>query len=197
MSLLSTHCLGLSSISCQEAIVLWFHGCSHCVQWFWSPRRGKLSLLPPFPLLFAMQYGARCHYLSFFFFSLKPALSFSSFTLIKRLFSCALLSAIRVVSYTYWSLVIFVPLILIPACNTSSLAFSWRCSVYSLHKQGDSRQPCHTPFSILNQSVVPHRVLAVASWPAYRFFRRQVRWSGIPISLRTFHSCYDLHTQRL
>ena len=25
----STHSLGLSSLSCQEAIVLWFHGCSH------------------------------------------------------------------------------------------------------------------------------------------------------------------------
>ena len=29
---------------------------------------------------------------------------------------------------------------------------------------------------------------SVASWPAYRFLRRQVRWSGIPISLRIFHS---------
>ena len=28
----------------------------------------------------------------------------------------------------------------------------------------------------------------VASWPAYRFLRRQVRWSNIPISLRIFHS---------
>ena len=27
-----------------------------------------------------------------------------------------------------------------------------------------------------------------ALWPAYRFLRRQVRWSGIPISLRIFHS---------
>ena len=27
-----------------------------------------------------------------------------------------------------------------------------------------------------------------ASWPAYRFLRRQVRWSGIPISLRIFCS---------
>ena len=26
----------------------------------------------------------------------------------------------------------------------------------------------------------------IASWPAYRFLRRQVRWSGIPISLRIF-----------
>ena len=31
-------------------------------------------------------------------------------------------------------------------------------------------------------------VLTVASWPAYRFLRRQVRWSGIPISWRIFHS---------
>ena len=29
---------------------------------------------------------------------------------------------------------------------------------------------------------------SVGSWPAYRFFRRQVRWSGIPISWRIFHS---------
>ena len=31
-------------------------------------------------------------------------------------------------------------------------------------------------------------VLTVASWSAYRFLRRQVRWSGIPISFRIFHS---------
>ena len=29
-------------------------------------------------------------------------------------------------------------------------------------------------------------VLTVASWPSYRFLRRQVRWSSIPISLRIF-----------
>ena len=28
--------------------------------------------------------------------------------------------------------------------------------------------------------------LTVASWPAYRFLRRQVRWSGMPISFRIF-----------
>ena len=38
-----------------------------------------------------------------------------------------------------------------------------------------------------NIYVVPCPVI-VASWPAYRFLRRQVRWSGIPISFRTFHS---------
>ena len=29
-------------------------------------------------------------------------------------------------------------------------------------------------------------VLTVASWPAYRFLRRYIRWSDIPISLRIF-----------
>ena len=43
-----------------------------------------------------------------------------------------------------------------------------------------------TPFPILNQSIVPCSVLTVTSWPAYRFLRKQVRWSGIPISLRIF-----------
>ena len=42
----------------------------------------------------------------------------------------------------------------------------------------------HTPFLIWNQSVVLCPVLAVASWAIYRFLRRQVRWSGIPISWR-------------
>ena len=55
-------------------------------------------------------------------------------------------------------------------------------------------QPWHTPFPIWNQSVVPCPVLTVASWPAYRFLRRQVRWSGIPISLRIFHSLLWSHT---
>ena len=37
-------------------------------------------------------------------------------------------------------------------------------------------------------SKIPCPVLTVASWLAYRFFRRQVRWSGSPISLRIFYS---------
>ena len=47
--------LGLSLLSCQEATVFWFHGCRQNQQWFWSPRRGNLSLLPPCPFLFAVQ----------------------------------------------------------------------------------------------------------------------------------------------
>ena len=34
--------------------------------------------------------------------------------------------------------------------------------------------------------IVPCLVLTVASWPANRFLRRQVRWSGIPISWKNF-----------
>ena len=51
------HTLGLSLLSCQEANVFWFLGCSHHPQWFWSPRSGNPSLLSPFPPLFAMAMG--------------------------------------------------------------------------------------------------------------------------------------------
>ena len=61
-------------------------------------------------------------------------------------------------------------------------------SEYKLNKQGDNIQPWSTLFPILNQSFVPSAVLTVASWPAYRFLRRQVRWFGILISWRIFHS---------
>ena len=57
-------------------------------------------------------------------------------------------------------------------------------SAYKLNKQGDKIQPWRTPFPMWNQSVVPCPVLTVASWPAYRFVKKQVRWSGIPISFR-------------
>ena len=50
----------------------------------------------------------------------------------------------------------------------------------------DNIQPFLTPFPIWNQSVAPCPVLTVASWPAYRFLKRQVRWPGIPISFRIF-----------
>ena len=59
-------------------------------------------------------------------------------------------------------------------------------SAYKLNKQGGNIQLCHTPFPIWNQSVVPCPVLTIASWPAYRFLKRQVRWSVIPISFPQF-----------
>ena len=123
----------------------------------------------------------------FWMLSFKPAFSLSSFTFIKRLFSSSSLSAIRVVSSVYLRLLIYLLAILIPACASSSLAFCMMYFAYKLKKQGDSIQTWCTPFPIWDQSV-PCPVLTVASWPAYRFIRRQVRWFGIPISLRIFHS---------
>ena len=132
--------------------------------------------------------GLEAMILVFLIFSLKPTLLLPSFTLIKRLFRSSSVSAIRVVSSTYLRSLMFPPSILIPACKSSSLAFLIMCSASRLNKQGDSRQTCHTSFSILNQSVVPYGVLTVASWPTNRFLRRQGRWPGIPVSLRAFHS---------
>ena len=67
-------------------------------------------------------------------------------------------------------------------------------SPYKLNKQGDDIQPCCTPFPILNLSIVPCPVLIVASWLAYRFLGRQVRWSDTPISFRIIHSFSVIHT---
>ena len=96
--------------------------------------------------------------------SFKSALSFSSFTLIKRIFhSSSLFLTIRVASSAYLRLLLFLPAILIPAGDSSSLAFHMMYSAYKLNKQGDHIQPRHTPFPILSQSVVPCKLLAVAS----------------------------------
>ena len=111
---------------------------------------------------------------------------FLSFTFIKRLCSSSLLSAIRVVSSTYLKLLIFLPAVLIPACASSSPAFLMLYFAHKLNNQGDDIQPWHIPFPIWNQSVVPCPVLTVASWLAYRFLKRQVRWSGVPTYLRIF-----------
>jgi len=54
------------------------------------------------------------------------------------LLSSSSLSAIRVVSSAYLSLLIFLPAILIPACASFSPAFLMMYSVYKLNKQGDN-----------------------------------------------------------
>ena len=99
-------------------------------------------------------------------------------------------------SPTYPSLLIFLLGILIPAWNSSSLAFLMMCSAYELNKQGDNMQPCCTPFPSLSQSVVScniltvvcvrHSVMFATSWTVARQaslsveFSRQKYWSGLP-----------------
>ena len=146
------------------------------------------------PSIYHEVMGPDAMILVFWMLSFMPTFSLSSFTFIKKLFSSSL-SAIRVVSSAYLRLLIFLPAILIPACSSSPV-FLTMYFAYKLNKQGDNIQPWCTPFPIWNQSVVPCSVLTVASWPAYRFLKRQVRWSGIPISFRISTVSCDPHSQR-
>ena len=143
----------------------------------------------------------------FWMLSFKPTFSLSSFMFIKRLFCSSSLSGVSVVSSAYLRLLIFLLAVLIPSHVSSSSTFRMMYFACKLNNQGDNIQPWRTPFPIWNQSVVPYPVLTVASWPAYRFLKRQVGWSGIPISLRIFHNLlwstqskliqYELHIWRL
>ena len=78
-------------------------------------------------------------------------------------------------SSPYLRLLIFLPAILIPACASSNPISRMMYSGYGLNKQGDKIQPWFIPLPIWNQSFVPGLVLTLASWPAYRFLRRQIK----------------------
>jgi len=163
-----------------------------------EPRKIKydtVSTVPPFISPGVM--GPDSMIFVFWMLSFQPTFSLSTFTFIKRLFSSSSLSVIRVVLSAYLRLLIFLPAILIPACVSSSPAFLMMYFAYKLNKQGDNIQSWCTPFPIWNQSIVPCPVLTVASWPAYRFLKRQVGTLIFPsISEFSTVSC-DLHCQRL
>ena len=143
-----------------------------------------------FPSICHEVMGPNVMLLAFWVLSCKP-LFHSPLSLSSRSF----LVPLRFVPWGWYHLHIwcywyFLPAILSPACASSSLGFCMMYSGYKLNKQGDNIQLWHTPFSSLNQSAVSCKILTVASWPAYRFLRRQVRWSGIPIS-KNFPVCCD------
>ena len=168
---------------------------------FGAPQNKVCHCFHCFLIYLSWSNGIRCHDISFLnvefyanFFHSPLSFSFSFFSLfpsfifIERLFSSSSLSAIRVVLSPYLRLLIFLPAILISACASSSPAFLMMYFAYKLNKQRENIHPSHTPFLILNQSVVLHPVLTVVSWPAYRFFWTKVRWSGILIFFRILHS---------
>ena len=132
--------------------------------------------------------GLAAMILVFWMLSFKPAFTLSSFTFIKRLFNSYLISAIRVMSSAYLRLLIVLPEILILPCASSRLEFPVMYFAYKLNTQGDNIQSWYTPFPFWNQSVVSSPFLTASSWYTYRFLRRQVRWSGIPITWKIFHS---------
>ena len=135
-----------------------------------------------FPIYLPWSDGTGCHDLSF----LNVELYASSLVFLHSLQ--------WVVSSAYLRLLIFLLAVLIPACASSSSAFLMMYSAYKLNKQGDNIQPCCTHFPIWNQCVVPCPVLTVASWPAYRFLKRQVRWSGMPNLFQNFLQFIVIHT---
>ena len=127
--------------------------------WDWMPGASfflMLSFKPAFPFLFYLHQEKVVHFL--FAFCHKGG-----------------------ISSAYLRLLLFLPAILSPACASSSPAFCMMYSALKLDKQSDNTQSWCSPFTTWNQSVVPCPVLTIASWPAYRFLKRQVRWSGMPV----------------
>ena len=86
-----------------------------------------------------------------------------------------------------------------PGHLDSSLCFTQPgiLHAYKLNKQDDNIQPWCTPFPIWNQSAVPCTVLTVASWPAYRFLRRQIDGLAFPFFEEFSKVCCDPHSQSL
>ena len=163
------------------------------ISWLWSPSAVILELKKIKSVTVSILFPSVCHeamgmdamILVFWMFSFKPDFSLSCFTFIKRLFSSSF-SAIRVVSSAYLRLLLFLLAILIPAYASSSPAFLMMYSAYKLNKQWQYTALMYSFPDLEPVCLCP--ILTVASWPAYRFFRRQVRWSGILISSRIFHS---------
>ena len=100
-------------------------GCHYHLQWFLEPKKIKSATVSTFsPPICHEVMGLLATILVVWMLSFKRTSSLSSFTLIKRVFSSSLLSAIRVVSLAYLRLLLFLQVILIPAYNSSSPAFN-------------------------------------------------------------------------
>ena len=154
----------------KHLIISWLQSPSTVIS---KPKKIKsvnVSIVSPSICHEVMELGAII--LVYWMLSFKLAFSLSSFTLIKRLFSSSSLSVewyhLWIWGCWYFSQQSWLQLVIHPAFHMMYYA-------YKLNKQGDNIQPCCIPFSILNQSVVPCTVRTIASWPAYRILRRQVR----------------------
>ena len=144
-------------------------------------------MLTFFSLPFAMKWKDGCHDLNFF----NAEFQASFFTLLSPSSRGSLVPLhflpldwyhLHIWGCWYFSWQSWLQLVIHPAWH-----FSWCTLPISLNKQWQY-PPCQTPFPVWNQFVVSCPILTVIYWPAYRFLRRQLRWSGIPISLRIVHS---------
>ena len=172
---------------------------SKCLLISWLQSPSAVILEPPqnkvyqcvhcFLIYLPWSDGTRCHDFRFWNREMKN-LSYSSPFWEKDMFVIAILLNCNSPVFLpgespgRWSLVGYSPRGHKESDTTERLHFHFH-SAYKLNKRSDNMEAWHTPFLIWNH--VPCPVLNVASWPSYRFLRRQVRWSGIPISWRIFH----------
>ena len=129
------------------------------ISWLQSPSTIILEPKKIKPVTLSIVSPSICHWvmgpdamiLVFWTTSYKPAFSLSSFTLIKRLFSSFLLSAVRVLLSAYLRLLIFLLAVLIPACASSSPTFHMIYSAFKLNRQGDNTEPSRILTWLLSQ----------------------------------------------
>ena len=111
------------------------------------------------PSIYYEVMGPDAMILVFWMLSFKPTFFILLFHFYQEALNSSSLSTIRVVSSVHLRLLIFLPVILIPACASTSLAFHMMYSACKLNKQGDNIQPWWPPFPIWNQSIVPCSIL--------------------------------------
>ena len=138
-------------------LILWWQSPSAVIL---EPKKIKsVTVSIVFPSICYEEMGPDAMILVFWILSFRSAFSLSSFIFIKGLFSSSSLPAVRVVSSAYLKLLIFLPAILIPACASCSPTLGVMYSVCKLNKRVTIHSFWHTPFPILNQSIVPCLVL--------------------------------------
>ena len=122
---------------------------------FGAPKNKVSHCFHCFPSICHEVMGPDAMILIFRMLSFKPTFSFSSFTLIKRLFTSSSLSAIRVVSSAYLRLLIFLPAILTPACVSSSPAFPW-CTMHISYSSRVTKHSLEVLFFLFGTSLLFH-----------------------------------------
>ena len=105
----------------KHLLIAWLQSPSAVILELKKIKSVTLSIVSPYICHEVM--GLHAMILVIWMLSFKPAFSLSSFTLIKRLFSSSLLSAIKVISSACQRSLIFFPEIFISPCDSSSPAF--------------------------------------------------------------------------
>ena len=152
-----------------------YHGYSNHQQWFLEPNKIRSLIVSIIsPSICHEVLGTDAMILVFRTLSFKPVFH-SPLWLSSR----GSFIPLHFPPLAYLRLLVILPAILTPTCASSSPAFRMMYFAYKLNIQGDNIQLWHTPLPIWNQSIVPCPVLTVAFWPAYKFLRREVKWTWL------------------